>query len=295
MLTNIQLSNQTDMLGYRHGFHAGNFADVLKHLVLANSLAYLTRKSRPLLYIDTHAGAGRYHLLGEMAQKTGEAEAGILHLDFARLTDELTTELKPSIGVFERLIKSYLASQQYPGSPAIAAQMLRQQDRLALFELHPADFADLSDEFAMDSRVACNQSDGFHSAKSLLPAREKKAIVLIDPSYEIKDDYQMVVDYLVTAWRRAATGHFLLWYPIIQRATTERMIQNISKSGVRDLWRFELGIADDSVEYGMTGCGMLAINPPWILPQQLQQLLPAVQKQLARESGSWKVECLVAE
>jgi 23S rRNA (adenine2030-N6)-methyltransferase len=295
MPTNIQLSNQTDMLGYRHGFHAGNFADVLKHLVLANTLDYLTRKPRPLLYIDTHAGAGVYPLRDEMAQKTGEAEDGILRLNFAQLASELTNEFASSITVFERIIQSYLANHQYPGSPAIAAEVLRPQDRLALFELHPTDFKDLFDQFSTDSRAACNQEDGFHSAKSLLPARQKKAVVLIDPSYEIKSDYEKVVEYLTTAWRRTAAGHFLLWYPIIQRSTTERMIQNISNSGVRDLWRFELCTGQDSVEYGMTGCGMLVINPPWILPQQLQRLLPALQGQLAMESGSWMVECLVPE
>ncbi len=293
--TNTPLSSQTDMLGYRHGFHAGGFADVLKHLVLANTLEYITRKPRPLLYIDTHAGAGRYPLHSGMAQRTGEAEKGILSLDFSSLEGGLTTETKSSIKVFEQVIQPFLIDQQYPGSPAIAAALLRPQDRLVLFELHPADFADLRQQFETNRRIECKQSDGFQSAKSLLPAKQKKAIVLIDPSYEIKSDYQKVIDYLSLAWKRAPTGHFLVWYPVIRRSTTERMIHSLSKSGIRDLWRFELEVEADTSGYGMTGCGMLAINPPWTLPDQLQHLLPAIKDQLAGEAGAWKVECLAPE
>jgi 23S rRNA (adenine2030-N6)-methyltransferase len=269
------------MLSYRHAFHAGNFADVFKHLVLARSLEYLLQKPGPLLYIDTHAGAGSYPLDSAMSRKTNEYTDGAGALRLA----ELPADFAPYGGLIER----YRRRRIYPGSPLIAADLLREQDRLRLFELHPTDYPKLARLFARDRRVRTEQGDGHHALKSLLPAPQKRALVLMDPAYEVKREYQTVVESLLAGYKRMANATFLLWYPVVQRDWIERLIKQLRAANLKDVWQFELGMQADNREHGMTASGIIAINPPWVLPGQMGELLPLLQQQLAPARGFYLV------
>ena len=275
------------MLSYRHALHAGNFADVLKHLVLCKTLEYLIQKPAPILYIDTHSGAGRYALNSKLAKKTTEHQSAIKTLDFSRLPE--------SVAGYRQIVQPLLRQQQYPGSPLIACQLLRKQDSLRLFELHRSDYPRLKQLFQKDRRVIADMSDGYQALNALLPARQKRALVLLDPSYEDKSEYRLVVDAIRLAYKKMSTAHILLWYPVVDRKRLEAMIKNVCSSGVHDVWRFELCIEADTQQAGMTGSGMLAINPPWTLADQMRELLPVLVKQLASESGGYSVEQLVEE
>lgn len=283
------------MLSYRHAFHAGNFADVLKHLVLVNTLQYATRKDAPLFYVDTHAGAGLYGLNADAARKTGEAADGIGRLDFAALQAQAGAEGRDALQAYHATVAPFLARNKYPGSPLVAAAQLRRQDHLRLFELHSTDFRLLVENVEHDRRIHCEQEDGFKALPALLPPAQKRAVVLIDPSYEVKDDYARSVRALVTIYERMPAAQVLLWYPVVQRAQVEWMVATLLKSPLRDLWQVELGIAPDTDAHGMTASGLLLLNPPWTLAAQLRETLPLVQQQLAPENGHWFVKNLVAE
>jgi 23S rRNA (adenine2030-N6)-methyltransferase len=282
------------MLSYRHAFHAGNHADVLKHLVLVNSLLYATRKDAPLFYLDTHAGAGLYRLDSEAAQKTGEAVAGVRKLDFAHLAARAGTEGKVALQAFHSAVAPFLERGQYPGSPLLAAALLRRQDHLRLFELHPTDYRLLQANTEQDKRIQCAQQDGFQQLPVILPPAQKRAVVLIDPSYEVKDDYTRSVRALITIHERMPAAQVLLWYPVVRRDNVDGMIHALLKSSLRDLWQAELGIAPDTTEHGMTASGLLLLNPPWTLAVQMREALPLLQEQLAA-SGHWLVRNLVGE
>ena len=275
------------MLSYRHAFHAGNYADVLKHLILYETIEYLIQKPAPVVYIDTHAGAGLYSLNNKLSQKTGEYKSGIGALDFSSLPE--------STHGYRDSVQSMLNQQQYPGSPWLAAQLLREQDKLRLFEMHSTDYPVLDQLFKQDKRARVSNSDGYHSLKALLPTKHARALVLIDPSYEIKKDYQLVIDAIKQAHRRMATAQILLWYPVVDRKRVETMIRNICDSDIRNIWRYELAMEADNQEYGMTASGIIAINPPWVLADQMRELLPVLCQQLSTETGFYKVEQLVAE
>lgn len=283
------------MLSYRHAFHAGNFADILKHLVLANTLHYATRKDSPLFYLDTHAGAGRYPLQGKEATQTGEAAAGILRLEFAGLKAQASAESREALGVYQDAIQPFLDKGQYPGSPLIAAGLLRRGDHLHLFELHPADYALLQRHTSGLRNVRCEQKDGYQHAAALLPPAQKRAVVLVDPSYELATDYRNVVKLCSTLHQRMPAAQLLLWYPVVSRHEAEQLVTSLVRKGIRDLWRFELGVKADSTGLGMTASGMLVVNPPWTLPTQLESCLPLIQEQLSSGWGNWKVERLTGE
>lgn len=275
------------MLSYRHAFHAGNFADVLKHLVLCKSLQYMIQKDTPVVYIDTHAGAGIYSLNNKLATKTDEFKSGIGALNFSSLPE--------AIQLYNDCVTPLLKKQQYPGSPWLAAQILRPKDKLWLYEMHSSDYPLLDNLFNQDKRVRTSNSDGYHSLKALLPTKNARALILIDPSYELKTDFKEVVEGIQQAHKRMASAQILLWYPIVDRKQTEKMIKKICTSGIRDIWRYELCMQADTQQYGMTGSGILAINPPWVLADQMRELLPAIAGQLVTDTGYYKVEQLVAE
>lgn len=283
------------MLSYRHAFHAGNHADVLKHLVLVNTLHYAIRKPAPVFYLDTHAGAGQYRLLSKESQQTGEAGQGILKLDFPALLAQLSDDNKPALLQYQAVLQPFLRHQHYPGSPLIAAAVLRHQDHLHLCELHPADFTQLHEHNSSDRRFTCEQADGYVRALALLPPAQKRAVILIDPSYEIRDDYRKVVQLVADIHQRMRSAQILLWYPVVERSDIDRMIAALLRTEVRDLWQFELGMAPDSSGHGLTASGMLAVNPPFTLPGQLRAVLPLLQQQLAPAFGHWLVKNLIAE
>ena len=283
------------MLSYRHAFHAGNFADVLKHLVLANTLQYATRKAAPVFYLDTHAGAGLYRLNAEAAQKTGEAAAGIRKLDFGTLLAAAPEAARLALQTYQDAINPFLQCGQYPGSPILAAAMLRRQDHLQLYELHSTDYRLLLANTKTDKRIKCEQEDGFQSISVVLPPVQKRAVILIDPSYELKEDYSRAIKVLAAIYQRMPTAQVLLWYPVVQRANINWMIEKLLRTEIRDLWQVELGIQADTDGFAMTASGLLLLNPPWTLPTQLRESLPLLQQQLAPATGHWLVENLVPE
>ena len=283
------------MLSYRHAFHAGNFADVLKHLVLANTLQYATRKAAPVFYLDTHAGAGLYRLNAEAAQKTGEAAAGIRKLDFGTLLAVAPEAARLALQTYQDAINPFLQCGQYPGSPILAAAMLRRQDHLQLYELHSTDYRLLLANTKTDKRIKCEQEDGFQSISVLLPPVQKRAVILIDPSYELKEDYSRAIKVFAAIYQRMPTAQALLWYPVVQRANINWMIEKLLHTEIRDLWQVELGIQADTDGFAMTASGLLLLNPPWTLPTQLRESLPLLQQQLAPATGHWLVENLVPE
>lgn len=272
------------MLSYRHSFHAGNHADVLKHSILTYVLQYMNRKDKPYVYVDTHAGAGMYDVLGHNAQKTGEFRAGV-----ARILNHNNTAF---LAHYIDLVRSFNNSpdlRYYPGSPAIAQRLLRDDDRLALTELHSTEVENLRNSLGRDHRVRIAQEDGLKQLKAILPPHEKRAVVLIDPSYEIKTDYEQVSQALKQAVQRFATGTFLLWYPVITRPATEHFIAELQRLKISDMWRIELCIAPDNNDRGMTGSGMILINPPYSLASDAQESLTILSTVLAQEPANGRL------
>ena len=280
------------MLSYRHSYHAGNHADVLKHIVLTLCINSLKEKEKPFLYLDTHSGAGRYLLQSEHAEKTGEYLSGINLIWQQSETPEL---LNTYLSVLKRY-NPFDNLKYYLGSPLIAKQLLREQDKINLTELHPSDYPLLRQEFSKDKRARVLREDGFSQLKSKLPPESRRGIVLIDPSYEIKDDYQKIPKALLEAYKRFATGIYLIWYPVVSRTQTQKMIDEIVNLGIKKISQFEFAIKPDNNQKGMTASGMIVINPPWKLQQQMQTIMPWLKNTLDTEkTGNYFIKELVPE
>ncbi len=275
------------MLSYRHGFHAGSHADVLKHLVQVLVLEHLTRKDKPLRYIDTHSATGGYALDSAIAEKTAEWHDGIGKLWGQQNLPEALASYMEVVEAFNNY-QSQL--KLYPGSPAIAAELLRPYDKLALFELHSKDFRDLQGNFKGDRRVSTSHADGFHGLISLLPPVERRAFVLIDPPYEVKEDYQTVVKALKGAQQRFANGVYAVWYPMLASEHSRMFPRHLEKCGA-DKWLHVTMQVRGPHTGGMFGSGMFVINPPWMLEKQLKETLPLVCKLLAQSpDASFKIK-----
>jgi 23S rRNA (adenine2030-N6)-methyltransferase len=259
------------MLSYRHAFHAGNHADVLKHLVLTEVLQYLLRKDKPLWYIDTHAGIGQYTL--NPRPPAGQAE----WLDgIARLwrCPDLPTALEPYVERV-RALNPDGKLRYYPGSPRLAADLLRPGDSAWLYELLGKDCSVLQENFVGNRQVRCEEADGFAALKGLLPPAPRRGVICIDPSYELKTDYQRLLDTLQDALRRFENGCYLAWYPIVQRQQALELPARLRALGAPRWLRAELRVKSPPAEgYGLYGSGMFVINPPWTLTNTLRDLLP---------------------
>lgn len=280
------------MLSYRHSFHAGNHADVLKHIVQTLIIESLKEKEKPFLYLDTHAGAGRYQLTNTHATRTGEYLDGI-----ARLwqQEEVPEVILPYLEAVAALNSSD-ELRYYPGSPLLAANLLREQDSLMLTELHSTDFPLLRTEFSRDPRVRVAREDGFGQLKSKLPPASRRGFALIDPPYELKQDYSAVVNGVVDGYRRFATGTYAIWYPVVHRQQIKRMLKELQATGIRKILQIELAVKPDSDQLGMTASGMIVINPPWKLESQMKSVLPWLHKILVPEGfGHTLVEWVVPE
>lgn len=281
------------MLSYRHGYHAGNYADVLKHTLLLQTLQLMHKKDKPLVYIDTHAGAGGYALTDEFAQKTGEYLEGV-----AKLWDkpDLPKSLQDYVEAVRHFNEDNLqALEFYPGSPAIVDMELGPKDRMVLHELHSSDHLLLEDYFRGDKQVKVIKGDGLKGLIAAVPPLERRALVLVDPSYEIKTDYQDVAETLIKAHKRFATGVFMLWYPVVNRAQTEGMLSRLANSGIKRQLRIEQAISPDSTEFGMTAAGLWVINPPWQLDDIALELTEYLAKALGQAGGSVTVKWEVGE
>ncbi|WP_085297636.1 23S rRNA (adenine(2030)-N(6))-methyltransferase RlmJ [Cognaticolwellia mytili] len=284
------------MLSYRHAFHAGNFADVLKHSVLTLVLEYMTRKDKGFYYIDSHSGAGMYQLEDEYAQKTGEYKDGIAKLID---NDDLPESLQPYIDLVKSLNEDTIDENGeialYPGSPGIARQFTRRQDSAHLFELHPADIEHLQAYSQRWNKSHVKKSDGYQGVLGLVPPPNRRGVVLIDPPYELKEDYIKAVRTIVNAYKKFATGTYILWYPVVKRELVEQMQNAFTKSDVRNVVQVEFCQKADTQEYGMTGTGLFIVNPPWQLTKQLEEILPYLKDKLGTQETSFTLEQLIAE
>ena len=271
------------MLSYRHAFHAGNHADVLKHLVLVQVLCHYNLKDKPWWFIDTHAGAGIYRLDSVHAKKNAEYDTGI-----ARLWQH--KDLPPPVADYVAQVRALNPEGRlrlYPGSPQIALQCARTSDRLRLFELHGSDVKLLEQQYSSNKRsVAIRQADGFAEIKSVLPPPPRRGVILIDPSYEDKRDYLRVIATVKEGLSRFADGCFIVWYPCLQRGDARQLPEKLCKLG-KDSLRIELTVhAPRADGFGMHGSGLVVINPPWTLEKTLQPVLPVLSQWLAQDENA---------
>lgn len=275
----------SDLLSYRHSYHAGNFADVLKHLIVVEIFRHLLQKDKAFHYFDTHAGAGVYDLRSEHAAKLHEHREGI-----GRLSAGQWPELEAwfsAIDAVNHANGSGDTMRFYPGSPMLARHFLRRQDKAWLFELHSTDRELLAEHMRRDRRVRVIGQDGFRGMLGLLPPITRRGFVLIDPSYELKDDFQTVVEIVAQAHRKFSTGIYAIWYPVVERRRVEALEKRLVDTGIRNIQRFELAVAPDSVAGGMRAAGMIVINPPWTLRATMSALLPRLVDALAQGDGAF--------
>tara|TARA_Y100000782_G_scaffold71835_2_gene77705 strand:- start:54850 stop:55686 length:837 start_codon:yes stop_codon:yes gene_type:complete len=272
------------LLSYRHSFHAGNFADILKHIVAVEILEHLTKKDKPFEYIDTHSGTGLYNFKSAQARKLEEHAGGI---------GKLQQKEYPELTRYFDVVNSYNDKGQgnfYPGSPLFAKYFLRPQDRAWLFELHPEDFKTLCMNTSRQRKIKVACSDGLKGLDGLMPPASRRALVLIDPSYEIKTEYNQVFSAIEKAHKKFATGTYALWYPVVDRPTINKLKNKFIRSGIKNIQCFELGVRPDSDEHGMTSSGMIVVNPPWGLFDKMSKLLPKLAKTLG-ESDELIYKC----
>jgi 23S rRNA (adenine2030-N6)-methyltransferase len=277
------------LLSYRHSFHAGNYADVIKHIVLIEIFEHLVKKDSAFDYIDTHAGTGLYNLQNEHASKLQEYKQGIAKLN----VDEW-----PELAAYFNIVVKYNPDGElnfYPGSPLIAMHFLRAKDRSWLYELHPKDAELLSNNMTKIKRARVMHEDGFKGLLSLLPPVSRRGVVLIDPSYEIKTDYAHVFDTLVSAHKKFPTGTYALWYPVVDRTIIDTLERKFIRSGIKKIQRFELAVASDQFGSGMSASGMIVINPPWTLKDKMSKILPKLVATLGSEGAFYKCDTLVDE
>ncbi len=263
------------MLSYRHRFHAGNFADVLKHLTLIYLIDYLNKKDKSYRLLDTHSGAGRYPLKSADAEKTQEFNEGVSLIFEQRVKH-------PTLKTYRNLLKTLNPNglSLYPGSPLLASLLTRPQDRLVFNEIHPQDSQRLEQLFSTEKRVQIHHQDAYALLKATLPFAERRGLILIDPSYEIKQEYQLLPGAIKEALKRFATGIYAIWYPVINRQSTESFLRTLieaAQSQSRPTLRLEHCPLPDTNGLGMSGSGMLVINPPYTLADDFQPLMQELQ------------------
>ncbi|QLF93305.1 23S rRNA (adenine(2030)-N(6))-methyltransferase RlmJ [Pseudomonas sp. ABC1] len=278
-------------MNYRHAFHAGNHADVLKHLVLTRLFAMLARKDAPYAYLDSHAGVGLYDLAGDQANRTGEWLQGIGRLWQA---EDLPAVFADYLGAIRQL-NTEGELRYYPGSPELARQLSRPQDRLHLNEKHPEDGQLLKDNMAGDRRVAVHRGEGWHVPRALLPTEEKRVVMLIDPPFEQADELSRCATALEEAIGRMRQAIVVIWYPIKSERQLKRFYQDLARSGAPKLLRAELYVhpADDATR--LNGSGLAISNPPWGLEDTLREVLPWLAEHLAQSQGDWRLDWLIEE
>jgi 23S rRNA (adenine2030-N6)-methyltransferase len=270
-------------MNYRHAYHAGNFADVLKHAVLAMVLDYMKRKEAPFRVVDTHAGAGRYALTGVEAGKTGEWQGGIgrlLGANAAPLPQAVARLLQPYLDAV-RAENAGAALDVYPGSPLIALRLMRAQDALIANELHPEDLAHLKVAIGADRRAKATGLDAWVALKALLPPKERRGVVLIDPPFEEGRELERMAEGLAQGVQRFATGVYLAWYPIKDPNSVARFLAGLAELDGPTLMRVEVMIQRVTDPERLNGCGLIVANPPYTLEADLAAVLPELSRRLA--------------
>jgi 23S rRNA (adenine2030-N6)-methyltransferase len=259
-------------MNYRHDFHAGNFADVFKHIFLSRILLHLGAKPTPFRYIETHAGSGIYDLLSPEAGKTAEWRGGIGKLMAAAPPPEVRQLIEPYLQIAAPLIGG--SPPRYGGSPKIAKALLRHQDKMLFCELHPRAFAPLQANIGADARTKIFEMDGYAGLKAFLPPVERRGLVLIDPPFEAVDEFAKTAEAIGMAWRKWATGIFMIWYPVKDAGTPAAFAATLAGHGIKRLLRLELQTDSPAPRAPLTRCGLMIINPPFLIDAEAKTLLP---------------------
>jgi 23S rRNA (adenine2030-N6)-methyltransferase len=282
-------------MNYRHAFHAGSFADVIKHIVLVRILSYLQEKQAPFRVIDTHAGAGLYDLTSDEARRGGEWLTGIARLMQARFSEKTLPLLKPYLDIV-RSFNPPAALDAYPGSPLIARALLRPQDRLTACEVEPKARKRLIEALRRDTQARVVDLDGWMALPAFVPPNERRGLVLIDPPFEKKDEFERLAEGFTEAFGKWPTGSYLLWYPVKSRRATDslaRHVAEIAGAGAPPgkCLRLEFSVAPQAAEPGLVSAGLLIVNPPWTLAGELRAILPELEKPLGRGgAGRFRLE-----
>ncbi len=281
-------------VNYRHAFHAGNFADVFKHVLLSRMLIYLTRKETPLRYIDTHAGRGHYDLAGDESERGGEWRDGIGRVAKADIPADIEALLKPWLDIAR--LRTGADLFEYPGSPLIARALLRPMDRLILCELHPRDEPRLEKAIGRDRSVKTFNMDGYVALNANVPPPERRGLALIDPPFEDRGEFDAMSAALLKAWRKWPTGVYALWYPLKRPTEAAAFSEGLAQAGVKRVLRLEIEVAAHKEIGPLTGCGMLVVNPPFALEAEARLILPWMTDLLARDAAAkWRVDWVAGE
>ena len=273
-------------MNYRHAFHAGGFADVVKHIVLVRILTYLHEKPAPFRVIDSHAGSGLYDLSGEQARRGGEWLTGIARIMQARFSQTAASLVKPYLDIV-RAFNPHGPLQAYPGSPLIARAMLRPQDRITACEVEPAARKALIDALRKDAQARVVDLDGWVALPAFVPPNERRGLVLVDPPFEASDEFDRLADGFNSAFSKWPTGVYLLWYPAKSRRASDQLARQVAQTTAsvrpeRTCLRLEFSVAPQAVDSALTSCGLLIVNPPWTLQGELKTILSELEKPLGR-------------
>lgn len=279
------------MYAYRHLFHAGNFADVFKHALLVRLLLSLAAKPKPYCYLDSHAGIGRYDLSHEWASKNSEYQDGIERL-WSR--PDLPALLEPYLAIVRQHNPDGVL-RCYPGSPLIARSLLRPQDRAVLSELNEQDYGQLAELFVRDRNILVQRQDGYQTLKAQLPPSQRRALVLIDSSFDRAGEYARLVQALSDAHRRFATGIYVIWYPMMAAGAVSAFSQNLIDTGIRRILKCELEVHPRSWSASLRGTGLIVVNPPFGFEAQAREIAGWLAPVLQQSSGAAQVQCLVGE
>lgn len=278
-------------MNYRHAFHAGNHADVFKHLVLSRLIASLCQKEAPFAYLDTHSGIGLYDLYSSEAERTGEWLKGI-NLLFNQ--PNISAELNDYVSVIKQLNLEQTL-RYYPGSPALAQQLTRPQDHIILNEMHPEDVRLLKQNFKKDPRITIHSQNGWLLPKALLPTTEKRVLILIDPPFEQPNELELCVKSLMDAISRMRQAIVAIWYPIKDQKTLNNFYNQLKKSNAPKLLKVEFMVQAADNNLGLNGSGMIIASPPWRLESELTAILPYLSRVLAKDTGKWSLDWLIEE
>ena len=273
-------------MNYHHAFHAGGFADVIKHIVLVRILTYLHEKPAPFRVIDSHAGSGLYDLTGEQARRGGEWLTGIARIVQARFSQTAALLLKPYLDIV-RAFNPHGPLQAYPGSPLIARAMLRPQDRITACEIEPAARKALIDALRKDAQARVVDLDGWVALPAFVPPNERRGLVLVDPPFEASDEFDRLADGFNSAFSKWPTGVYLLWYPAKSRRASDQLARQVAQTTAsvrpeRTCLRLEFSVAPQAVDSALTSCGLLIVNPPWTLQGELKTILSELEKPLGQ-------------
>ena len=279
-------------MNYRHSYHAGNHADVFKHAILLRVVRLLQRKEAPFCYLDSHAGTALYDLQGEAASKTGEYVDGIGRLFGRDDLPEMLADYRDAVARHN----SGGGLQLYPGSPQLVADALREQDRMIISELHPEDAATLKAHFADSESIATHQRDGYQLPKAFLPVSEKRALWLLDPPFEKTDDFERSVAAVQLAIQRMRQTIVALWYPIKDERLLRNFYRSMAEAGLPKVLRVELSVRPTDTRLGLNGSGLMLVNPPWPLWEELETALPWLANALAQAGGGgWRMDWLAGQ